>query len=183
MADITTLLRAAGTGDRRAADEVMALLYDDLRQVARGRLRSTGEMTLLDTTSLVHEAYLRMQRAGELHFADRRHFLAYAAKVMRTVVIDTVRARQAERRGGDVLHVTLSTEIRDSVAVPDAEVLRINEALDELSSIDERLGKVVEMRYFGGLSEAEIADCLDVTERTVQRDWQKARVLLSTVLR
>jgi RNA polymerase sigma factor (TIGR02999 family) len=183
MAEITTLLRAAGAGDPQAADRVLALLYDDLRRIARSRLRLAGDMTLLDTTSLVHEAYLRFQGAGELDFADRRHFLGYAAKVMRSVIIDAVRTRQADRRGGGAIHVTLNTAIGDSVATGEDEVLRVHEALAELSSVDERLGSVVEMRYFGGLSESEIAECLGITERTVQRDWQKARLFLADALK
>ena len=102
---------------------------------------------------------------------------------MRSIVIDIVRARQADRRGGMALHVTLDTGVGESVAVPQDEVLRVHEALDELADVDERLAKVVEMRYFAGLSEAEIADCLGLTERTVQRDWQKARLFLSMALR
>lgn len=183
MAEITTLLRAAGAGDARAADRVVAMLYDDLHRLASSRLRRSGDMTLLDTTALVHESYLRFQRAGELGFADRRHFLAYAARVMHTVVIDAVRARQADRRGGQALHVTLNTEVGDALASGEDEVLRVHEALEELMSVDARLGKVVEMRYFGGLSETEIAECLDITERTVQRDWQKARLFLAAALK
>jgi RNA polymerase sigma factor (TIGR02999 family) len=183
MAEITTLLRAAGAGDSQAAERVIALLYDDLRRIARGRLRLAGDMTLLDTTALVHEAYLRFQQAGELDFADRRHFLAYAARVMHSVIIDAVRARQADRRGGGAIHVTLNTAIGDAVATGEDEVLRVHEALAELTSVDARLGSVVEMRYFGGLSESEIAECLGVTERTVQRDWQKARLFLSDALK
>jgi RNA polymerase sigma factor (TIGR02999 family) len=183
MADITTLLRAAGTGDTAAADQVVALLYDDLHRVASSRLRHCGDITLLDTTSLVHESYLRLQRAGQLDFADRKHFLAYAAKVMRSIVIDTVRARLAERRGGQVVHVPLEADGAEAVATDDEDMLRVHEALDELSHLDARLGRVVEMRYFGGLSESEIADCLGVTERTVQRDWQKARLLLHAALK
>jgi len=183
MTEITTLLRAASAGDSQAADRAVSLLYSDLQRLARSRLRRAGALTLLDTGALVHESYLRIQRAGEADFADRRHFLAYAAKVMRTIVIDMVRARQAERRGGDALHLTLNTAIGDSVAVPEDEVLRVHEALEELAGIDERLAQVVEMRYFGGLTEAQIAECLGLTERTVQRDWQKARLLLSMSLR
>ncbi|HJV59303.1 MAG TPA: ECF-type sigma factor, partial [Albitalea sp.] len=152
-------------------------------RLASSRLRRSGDMTLLDTTALVHESYLRFQRAGELGFADRRHFLAYAARVMHTVVIDAVRARQADRRGGQALHVTLNTEVGDALATGEDEVLRVHEALEELMSVDARLGKVVEMRYFGGLSETEIAECLDITERTVQRDWQKARLFLAAALK
>jgi RNA polymerase sigma factor (TIGR02999 family) len=183
MTEITTLLHAANAGDSHAADQVVSLLYGELHRLARSRLRRAGELTLLDTTALVHESYLRIQQAGKLDFADRRHFLAYAAKAMRTIAIDIARARQAERRGGEALHVTLNTELGDSVASQEDEMLRVHEALDELMDVDERLGQVVEMRYFGGLTEAEIAECLGVTERTVQRDWQKARLFLSMALR
>jgi len=183
MTEITTLLQAANSGDALATDRVVAMLYGELRHLARSRLRRSGELTLLDTTALVHESYLRIQQAGKPDFADRRHFLAYAAKAMRTVVIDIARTRQASRHGGDALHVPLDTQISDSVAAEDDEILRVHEALEELADVDERLAKVVEMRYFGGLSEAEIADCLGVTERTVQRDWQKARLFLSMTLR
>jgi RNA polymerase sigma factor (TIGR02999 family) len=183
MTEITTLLQAANAGDGQAADRVVSLLYGELHRLARSRLRRSGELTLLDTTALVHESYLRIQQAGKPDFADRKHFLAYAAKAMRTIVIDIARARQADRHGGGALHVTLNTEIGDSAAVEDDEILRVHEALEELSSVDERLASVVEMRYFGGLSELEIAECLGVTERTVQRDWQKARLFLSMALR
>jgi len=183
MSEITLLLRAAGTGDREAADRVIALLYADLRRLARSRLRRSGDITLLDTTALVHESYLRIQHADELDFPDRHHFLAYASRVMRTVVVDLVRADRAERRGGEAVHVTLNTRVGDSAWRHEDEVLRVHEALDELAAIDARLAQVVEMRYFAGLLEAEIAAALGVTERTVQRDWQKARLFLSTVLK
>ncbi len=183
MTEITTLLQALNSGDSQAADQIVALLYDELRRLARSRLRRSGELTLLDTTALVHESYLRIQQAGKPEFAGRQHFLAYAAKAMRTIVIDIARARQAERRGGGAQHVTLDTGISESVSLEDEEVLRVHEALEELASVDERLAQVVEMRYFGGLTEAEIAECLSVTERTVQRDWQKARLFLSMALR
>lgn len=187
MNEITTLLRAASAGDSQAADQVVALLYGELHRLARSRMRRSGELTLLDTTALVHESYLRMQQAANPDFPDfpdRQHFLGYAAKVMRTVVVDLVRARHADRRGGaQALHVTLTTEIVDSAAPQDDEILRVHEALDELASVDERLARVVELRYFGGLTEAEIAACLGLTERTVQRDWHKARMFLSMALR
>lgn len=182
MSEITTLLRAASTGDSQAAEQVVSLLYGELRRLAHSRLRRSGDMTLLDTTALVHESYLRIQRAGDLDFPDRKHFLSYASTVMRTIVIDMARSRQAERHGGHAMHVTLSTDVGNSTPVPDDQVLRVHEALDELAAVDERLAKVVEMRYFAGLTEAEIAECLNVTERTVQRDWQKARLFLSMAL-
>jgi len=183
MSEITTLLQALNSGDSRAADQVVALLYDELHRLARSRLRRAGELTLLDTTALVHESYLRIQQAGKPEFADRKHFLAYAAKAMRTIVIDLARSRQADRHGGALQHVTLDTGVAESVALEDEQVLRVHEALQELDSVDPRLAQVVEMRYFGGLTEVEIGECLGLTERTVQRDWQKARLFLSMALR
>lgn len=184
MSQITALLHAAGAGDRAAADRAYALLYAELRQLARSRLRRSGELTLMDTTALVHESYLRLQQgAAQPAFPDRHHFLAYAAQVMRAVVVDLVRARQAERRGGGAEHLPLDTHLGDRLAAHDAEVLRVHEALDELAAAEPRLAQVVALRYFGGLSEAEIAAALDMTERTVQRDWQKARLFLSLSLR
>jgi RNA polymerase sigma factor (TIGR02999 family) len=182
MSEITRLLREAGDGDVQASEQVMALLYADLQRLARSRMRRSGEITLLDTTALVHESFLRMQGAGSLDFGDRKHFLAYASQVMHTIVIDLVRARRAERRGGDVMRVTLNTSVSDSVAHSDDELLRVHEALEELLQVDPRLGQVVQMRFFAGLSEREISECLGVTERTVQRDWQKARMFLAAAL-
>ena len=183
-AEITLLLRAAGAGRPGAADQVMALLYNELRGLARSRLRRSGQFTLLDTTALVHEGYLRLQGQQNLAFADRQHFFAYAARAMRSVVVDLVRARQAERRGGAAEHLTLNTAIADSAAAPhDGEILRVHDALQDLAAVDARLASVVEMRYFGGLSDAEIAEALGLTERTVQRDWQKARLLLAMALK
>ncbi len=183
MTEITALLRAAVGGDRLAADQAYALLYADLRRLARSRLRKSGEMTLLDTTALVHESFLRLNGGRALDFPDRHHFLAYAAKVMRAVVVDLVRARLADRRGGEAEHVTLHTTVVDGKATREDEVLRVHDALDELAALEPRLAQVVELRYFGGLSEAEVAAALGVTERTVQRDWQKARMFLSLALR
>ena len=182
MSEITTLLRAAGTGDRRAADQAFALLYADLLRLARSRMRRSGEITLLDTSALVHESYLRLQGSAVVEFADRQHFMGYAAKVMHAVVVDLVRARRAERRGGAAERITLNTQIGDVATRHDDEVIRVHDALLELEAIDPRLARVVELRYFGGLTETEIAGVLDVTERTVQRDWQKARMFLATAL-
>ena len=162
---------------------MVAQLYGELQKLARQRIRQAGEMTLLDTTALVHEAWLRLAGANGQSFPDRRHFLAYAARVMRHVVIDLVRARQAERRGGDQMAVTLNTAVVEQTPQGDDDILRVHEALEELAAIDPRMAQVVEMRYFGGLLEQEIAEALGVTERTVQRDWQKARILLSMSLK
>lgn len=183
MSDITQLLQAAGDGDRAAADEVVAQLYGELQRLARQRMRLSGQMTLLDTTALVHEAWMRLAGAKGQTFPDRRHFLAYAARVMRNVVIDLVRARQAERRGGNQPDLTLNTAVVEFGPQTDDNILRVHEALEELADVEPRLAQVVEMRYFGGLLEAEIAQVLGVTERTVQRDWHKARLFLSISLK
>lgn len=182
MNDITQLLRDARQGDRAAADQVVAQLYTDLQRLARRHMRDAGHLTLLDTTALVHEAWLRLAGGQGAEFPDRRHFLAYAAQAMRSVVIDLVRARQAQRRGGGLAHVTLDTAVAEQLPQGDDDVLRVHEALDELAQMEPRLAQVVEMRYFAGLREQEIAEALGVTERTVQRDWQKARLFLAISL-
>lgn len=183
MSDITQLLQAAQAGDRVAADQVVAQLYGELQRLARSRMRRSGDLTLLDTQALVHEAWLRLAGLQGQHFPDRGHFLAYAARVMHSVVIDLVRARQAERRGGGEQALTLNTAIAELTPQRDEDVLRVHEALEELAQLEPRLAQVVEMRYFGGLQEAEIAAALGVTERTVQRDWQKARLFLAMSLK
>lgn len=182
MSDITSLLKAAAAGDRQAADQAFALLYADLQRLAHSRMRRSGSMTMLDTTALVHESWLRFQGAGEAAFADKQHFMGYAARVMHSVVVDFVRARQAAKHGGGVEHVTLNTAIGDALSRRDDEILRVDEAMQQLAVADRRLHDVVELRYFGGLSEAEIGAILGVTERTVQRDWRKARLFLSAAL-
>jgi RNA polymerase sigma factor (TIGR02999 family) len=178
MSDLTQLLAAARSGDAQAAGQAFGLLYDDLRRLARARLRHHQTMTLLDTTSLVHESYLKLVGAGSLPVDDRHHFFAYASRVMRSVIVDFARARLAERRGGDAEHVVLDTAISGQVAAPENDALRVHEALTVLEEADARLAQVVEMRYFGGLTEAEIAEVMGVSERTVRRDWEKARLLL-----
>jgi len=183
MQDITQMLKAAAAGDREAGDQVVTALYDDLRRQARRHLRQSGGMTLLDTTALVHEVWLRLADLQGRDYPDRRHFLAYAARAMRTVVIDLVRARQAERRGGGQEVLTLNTAVVEQTPQPEDDVLKVHEALDELTQCEPRLAQVVEMRYFAGLAERDIADALGVTERTVQRDWQKARLFLAANLR
>ncbi len=183
MSEITTLLRAADAGDSDAAGQVVELLYGDLQRLARSRMRRSGDMTLLDATGLVHESFLQMQQSGRLAFQDRKQFLAYAAKVMHNIVIDAVRLRQADRHGGQHQQVTLNTAVANLAPQQDQEIMQVHEALAELAQLDPRLAQVVEMRYFGGLLEADIAESLGVTERTVQRDWQKARLFLSLALK
>lgn len=157
-------------------------LYSELRRLARSRLASGGRHTLLDTSALVHEAFLRMQRGGGVALKDREHFMAYAATTMRSVVIDFVRRRSADRRGGDAEHVTLDTRAAEALGASDDEILAVHEALQTLAQVDERLVRVVEMRYFAGLTDLEIGAALGVTDRTVRRDWERARLLLAEML-
>jgi RNA polymerase sigma factor (TIGR02999 family) len=157
-------------------------LYNELRRLARSRLADGGRHTLLDTSALVHEAFLRMQRGGGVEVKDREHFMAYAATTMRSVVIDFVRRRSAERRGGVAEHVTLNTVAAQSLGASDDEILAVHNALDTLAKVDARLVQVVEMRYFAGLTDAEIGTALGVTDRTVRRDWDRARLLLADML-
>jgi RNA polymerase sigma factor (TIGR02999 family) len=180
---VTQLLGRARDGDRAALDTLFQRLYPELRQLAHARLRRAGPLTLLDTVGLLHEAYVRLVRAGTLDVASRGHFLAYAARAMRSVVIDFARARQAERRGGKHRDVTLDTAIAEDAGDGEEQVLRVHEALEELAQVDERLVRVVEMRYFAGLTEQEIGEALGVPERTVRRDWEKARVLLAVAMK
>jgi RNA polymerase sigma factor (TIGR02999 family) len=179
---LTDLIQSAQRGDEAALRRLFDATYQELRQLARMRLRTGGRGTLLDTTALVHESYLRFAKAGRLRIDDRRHFFAYAGKVMRSVVVDFVRERLAARRGGGVREVTLDTAVGHDVEAGADEVLRVHEALDGLAQYNDRLVRVVEMRYFAGMSENEIADALQITERTVRRDWQKARLLLAHAL-
>jgi RNA polymerase sigma factor (TIGR02999 family) len=166
---LTDLIHLAGQGDRAALHRVFDAAYADLRQLARSRLTQSGRGVLLDTTSLVHESYLRFAKAGQLNIQDRQHFLRYAANVMRSVIVDCVRERLAERRGGEMQHIALSTNLSEITASNESEILRVHEALEELAQLDQRMAQVVEMRYFAGMTENEIADALGITDRTVHQ--------------
>ncbi|HEY1089956.1 MAG TPA: ECF-type sigma factor, partial [Burkholderiaceae bacterium] len=149
----------------------------------RARLRDGGRNTVLDTTALVHESYLRFLNGGALHSGERRAFFAYASQVMRSVIVDAVRERQARRRGGDLAFLTLDTHLNDALPSAEAEVLHVHEAVAQLALAEPRLAEMVEMRYFGGYTEAEIAAAVGLSARTVRRDWEKARLLLLALLR
>ena len=168
-------------GGSEATQELFSLLYNDLRRLAHARLQRNEPITLLDTTSLVHETFLRVLKSGRVEVSARPRFLAYAAQVMRSIIVDFVRQRHAERRGGNDARVPLDAAA-ELVPSAEDEILRVSEALDELAKVDERLVKIVEMRYFGGFTEEDIALALGINERTVRRDWQKARLLLSLAL-
>lgn len=183
VTDMAELLARVNADEPGAQDALFAAAYPELRRLAQARLRRDGRSTLLNTTMLVHESYLRAVESGGLKPASRSAFFAYASRVMRSVVIDMVRQGQAQRRGGGATHLALTTGLEARLHAPADEVLRVDEALHALAAQAPRLAQVVEMRYFGGYTEALIAQALGVTERTVQRDWEKARLLLLVLLK
>ena len=181
-AEITLWLDAARGGDRAALDRVLATLYQELHAMARRQLAGQHGHTL-DATALVHEAYLKLIGRNAAQFDDRAHFFAYAASAMRSVVVDYARQRLAQKRGGDLHRVAeLPEELEGGVRL-DEETLGLDTALTRLAAVDARLAQVVELRYFTGLSELEIAALLKRSERSVRRDWQKARMFLLASLK
>src|SRR5271168_1074751 len=153
MTQLTELLGRIQAGDLQARDALFATAYGELRRLAHARLRDGGRNTVLDTTCLVHESYLRFVQAGELRAQDRLAFFAYASQVMRSVIVNSVRDRIAEQRGGERQPLSLSTNLAANVAADEDTVLRVHEALEELEKVNPRLVRVAEMRYFGGYSE------------------------------
>ena len=180
--EITVLLDAARDGDRGALDRVLATLYQELHTMARRQLSGQHGYTL-DATALVHESYLKLLGStGTAKFEDRAHFFAYAASSMRSVVVDYARSRLARKRGGDLKRVAdIPEEVEGNLRL-DEDMLALNDALEKLAAADERLAQVVEMRYFAGLSELEIAELLQRSERSIRRDWQKARMFLLSAM-
>lgn len=157
--------------------------YAALKRLAQSRLRRHETFTLLDTTALVHESFLRLVASDRVRAEDKGEFLAYAAQVMRSVIVDHARARLAQRRGERAEHVPLDTGLGEQLFAAESQLVELNEALQVLEQSEPRLARVVEMQYFGGLSELEIAAALGVSDRTVRRDWDKARLLLQVALR
>ena len=175
--DVTRLLEEARAGDREAFDRLMPLIYSELRRIAYRQLGREYREITLNASGLVHEAYLKLVDQADVDWQSRAHFLAVASRAMRQILIDQARKRKAEKRGGEWYRTTIAgKQLGFSVELED--LLDLDEALDRLSELDERLRKVVEYRFFGGLTEAEIAEVLGVSERSVGRDWVKARAWL-----
>ncbi len=181
--DVTELLIAHGAGDPAALDRLVPLVYDDLRRIARVQLRRRrGASDSLDTEVLVHEAYMRLVDQSRASWRDRGHFFAVSAIAMRQIVIDHARRRARLKRGGDPPVVPLDDA--NEPGIRDAEhVLEIDLALRKLAAVDERMARVVECRYFAGLTEGETAEALGISPRTAQREWFKARAWLREELR
>lgn len=174
--EITGLLIAFREGDRAAMGELFERVYHELRGMARGRT-GRGSKRPIDTTALVHEAYLKLVDQSRAEVADRNHFFAVAATAMRQIVIDHARAAAAIKRGGEVVHVAVRDDAVEGQLAPD-ELVALDDALARLKRLSPRLCRVVELRFFLGLSVEETAEVLKVTARTVKRDWRKARALL-----
>lgn len=178
---ISDLIASTDAGDRSAADALFSALYAELHELARRQLAGSGRSTFGPTT-LLHEAYLNMAGREGRAFPDRNRFMGYAAKVMRGLVIDHVRSRAAQKRGGG-LRITTLDDQNGAAAADDGEVLRVGEALEELGEAEPELADVVDLKFFCGFSFGEIAAMRSVSERTVQRQWEKARMYLHRRIR
>ena len=175
--EITQLLRALREGGDGAIAALLPLIYEELHAMAHRRLTPGARELTLDTTALVHETYIRLFDRSQLDWQDRRHFFSVAAIAMRQIIVDHARRRGAAKRGGALQRVDLDAS---HLAVDEQaeEILALNEALSRLARLDERLARIVELRFFGGLSVEEVAEVMEMSERTVKRDWRKARALL-----
>jgi RNA polymerase sigma factor (TIGR02999 family) len=177
MGEVTQLLDSARQGDKLALERFYARVYSELDVIARSQLARQSPLTLIDAPSLVNEVYLRISRQESLPGQDRGTFLGYAARVMRSIIVDYVRARGAERRGGDQLRVTLATDIENK-EFTELDFDELSSELESLERVDQRAYRVVELRFFGGMEIEEIAKFLDTSPATVKRDWTKARMFL-----
>jgi RNA polymerase sigma factor (TIGR02999 family) len=179
--ELAAALRSIDGAPDSALDQAFVAWYPELKKMAHARLRGTGLNGSVQTTALVHESYLKLAAGREVAFVGRLQFLAYSSRVLRSIIVDLVREQRALRRGGEADIVTLDTGVVEGLA-PTVDVEAVNDALVDLAKLDTGLARLVEMRFFGGMSEAEIAEALGVSQRTVSREWKKARALLLGLL-
>jgi RNA polymerase sigma factor (TIGR02999 family) len=179
--DVTGLLVAWSQGDRSALDKLMPIMYQELRRQAASYMRRESPGHTLQTTAVVHETYLRLVDQRQVRFEDRSHFFGVAAQLMRRVLCDHARSQQAAKRGGGATHLTLG-QSEGSGDEPIVEILAIDEALTRLTALDQRQGRIVELRYFSGLSIEETAEALGISPATVKREWSSARAWLKVEL-
>ncbi len=175
--DVTLLLKAWSTGDEEALAKLTPLVYRQLRDIARRYMAGERDGHILQTTALVHEAYVRLVDCGRVNWQDRAHFFAVSAQLMRRILIDFARSRDYLKRGGAVPHISLE-EASSVCDEPDVNLLALDDALKALAAIDERKSKVVELKFFGGLNVEETAEVLRVSSDTVMRDWKLAKIWL-----
>lgn len=178
---LIALMEAAECGSKPTADALFGALYSELRRLAKRELGRHGAPISLSASTLLHKAYIEIAGRDGTSFADRNRFMGYAARVMRGLIIDHARSRRAQKRGGEFEITSLGAEIEN--AVDDHKLARISEALDELAKAEPSLAEVVDLKFFCGFSFAEIAAMRDVSERTVQRHWEKARIYLHRSIR
>src|SRR5215510_8739953 len=179
--DITRMLMAWSNGDRAALDQLMPIIYEELRHLANRYMQRERADHTLSTTALVHEAYLRLIDQRQVRWQNRAHFFAVAAQMMRRILIDHARSHQYAKRGGGAIQVSLD----EAAAVTEAraaELLAVDEALERLTALDARKGRIVELRFFGGLTEEETAEVIGVSLPTVQREWRAAKAWLRRML-
>jgi RNA polymerase sigma-70 factor (ECF subfamily) len=175
--EVTQLLKAWTTGDEQALEKLTPLVYEQLRRVAQRHMAGQRPGHVLQTTALVNEVYLQLLDCGQMNWQDRAHFFAMSAQLMRRILIDFARSRDSQKRGGDALHVSMD-EAPSVCKEPDPSLLALDDALKALAAVDERKSKVVELRFFGGLSVEETAAVLKVSRETVMRDWRLAKLWL-----
>jgi RNA polymerase sigma factor (TIGR02999 family) len=175
--DVTVLLKAWAGGDAEALERLIPIVHDDLRRMARRYMRNEAAGNTLQATALVNEAYLRLVGANQATWQDRAHFFAVAAQMMRRILVDAARARKSDKRGGGAVKVDLNESI-DGLPARASELVALDEALDALAKFDERKARVVEMKFFGGLSVEETAAVLKISTRSAMRDWNLARAWL-----
>jgi RNA polymerase sigma-70 factor (ECF subfamily) len=179
--DVTALLQAWEGGDRAALDRLIPVVYEELRRIARRRMRGEGHAPTLQTTALVNEAYLRLIDVRQVRWQDRAHFFAVAAEMMRRTLVEAARRRRRQKRGGGAVRVSLN-ESMDPAAGRAGELIALDDALQALAAFDPRKARVVELRFFGGLSVEETAEVLRISPQSVMRDWKLARAWLTAEL-
>ncbi|MDM7921801.1 MAG: sigma-70 family RNA polymerase sigma factor [Pyrinomonadaceae bacterium] len=176
-ADITRLLLEWRNGSERALDELMPIVYSELRRMARNYMRRQSPGHTLQTTGLVNEAYMRLVDSNRVNWQDRNHFFAVSAQLMRRILVDFARRKNSQKRGGDQIMVTLDERV-DKAAESGTDLVALDEALTRLAEFSPRQSRIVELRYFAGLTEEQVADTLGVSSRTVRRDWNLAKAWL-----
>ena len=181
MTDVATALQKIELEHSAALDEAFSVWYPELKKIAHARLSRSGLGGNMQTTALVHDSYMKLASGPDRQFPNRLQFLAYASRTVRSIIVDTIREERALRRGGDLNLVTLDTAVQEGIGAG-VDVEAVNGAMDDLAKLDPALARLVEMRFFGGMTTAEIGEALDISERSVQREWNKARALLLTMM-